>query len=242
MLFAPVASRLHRPALHSFERFLDAVGGHAAVRGAVVEDVALADRYRNADLPVDARLGRGSIAFRMYPEGPRQLVEGFTKNFAGGAGAIPWWRTLLIFIWITGLLVAEVSRTGRVSLAAFWARRARRLLPAAVLVLVEWRRDLFDGKRWAMLLAGALAVAAGSAIVDAARGLMPFAWILGNFEQNIVHNVSARYGTFPALSYVAWFMEVWSWWMVPAVIGILYGWRQAPGLLAAAAVTRPSPA
>jgi glycosyltransferase involved in cell wall biosynthesis len=84
----------------------ETVGGHAAVRGAVVEDVALAERYRSAGLPVDARLGRGSIAFRMYPEGPRQLVEGFTKNFAGGAGAIPWWRTLLIFVWITGLLLA----------------------------------------------------------------------------------------------------------------------------------------
>ena len=44
-----------------------------------------------------------------------------------------------------------------------------------MVVLVEWRRDLFDGKRWAMLLAGALAVAAASAIVDAARGLVPFA-------------------------------------------------------------------
>lgn len=108
---------------------------------------------------------------------------------------------------------------------------------AAVLVLVEWRRDLFDWRRWTALLAGAVAVAALSAAIDGARGLVPFAWILGNFEQNIVHNVSARYGTFPALSYVAWFMEVWSWWMVPAVIGIRYGWRQAPGLLAAAAVT-----
>ena len=36
---------------------------------------------------------------------------------------------------ITGLLVSEVARTGHVSLARFWARRARRLLPAATLVL-----------------------------------------------------------------------------------------------------------
>ncbi|MGD9956267.1 MAG: acyltransferase family protein [Candidatus Nanopelagicales bacterium] len=36
---------------------------------------------------------------------------------------------------ITGLLVSEVTRTGHVSLARFWARRARRLLPAATLVL-----------------------------------------------------------------------------------------------------------
>jgi len=36
---------------------------------------------------------------------------------------------------ITGLLVAEVGRSGRVSLSRFWARRARRLLPAATLVI-----------------------------------------------------------------------------------------------------------
>ncbi|WP_420128640.1 acyltransferase family protein [Longimicrobium sp.] len=36
---------------------------------------------------------------------------------------------------ITGLLVAEVERTGRVDLAAFYSRRVRRLLPAAALML-----------------------------------------------------------------------------------------------------------
>jgi peptidoglycan/LPS O-acetylase OafA/YrhL len=36
---------------------------------------------------------------------------------------------------ITSHLLREVARTGRVSLAAFWARRARRILPAALLVL-----------------------------------------------------------------------------------------------------------
>jgi len=37
---------------------------------------------------------------------------------------------------ITGLLVREVERTGTVSLAAFYARRARRILPSAYLVLL----------------------------------------------------------------------------------------------------------
>ena len=37
---------------------------------------------------------------------------------------------------ITRLLVGEVERTGTVSLAAFWGRRARRLLPASTLVVV----------------------------------------------------------------------------------------------------------
>ncbi|MEV0003551.1 acyltransferase family protein [Micromonospora sp. NPDC050980] len=37
---------------------------------------------------------------------------------------------------ITGLLVGELERTGRLSLTGFYARRAKRLLPAAVLVLL----------------------------------------------------------------------------------------------------------
>ncbi|MFF5181058.1 acyltransferase family protein [Micromonospora sp. NPDC000316] len=37
---------------------------------------------------------------------------------------------------ITGLLVAEVDRTGRLSLIGFYGRRAKRLLPAAVVVLI----------------------------------------------------------------------------------------------------------
>ena len=35
---------------------------------------------------------------------------------------------------ITGILIAEVEGTGRISLSRFWARRIRRLLPAAMLV------------------------------------------------------------------------------------------------------------
>ncbi|MDG4780375.1 acyltransferase [Micromonospora sp. WMMD961] len=37
---------------------------------------------------------------------------------------------------ITGLLVAEVNRTGHLSLIGFYGRRAKRLLPAAVVVLI----------------------------------------------------------------------------------------------------------
>nr|WP_225321122.1 acyltransferase [Streptomyces luteolifulvus] len=37
---------------------------------------------------------------------------------------------------ITGLLVGEATRCGRIGLAAFWGRRARRLLPALVCVVV----------------------------------------------------------------------------------------------------------
>ena len=37
---------------------------------------------------------------------------------------------------ITGLLIHEAERTGRVSIRGFYMRRARRILPAAMLTLV----------------------------------------------------------------------------------------------------------
>ena len=37
---------------------------------------------------------------------------------------------------ITGQLARELSRTGRIALPAFWAKRARRLLPASIVVLI----------------------------------------------------------------------------------------------------------
>ncbi|SCE95762.1 acyltransferase family protein [Micromonospora mirobrigensis] len=53
---------------------------------------------------------------------------------------------------ITGLLIAELERTGRISLTSFYARRAKRLLPAAAIVLVAsllltWL--LLPRSRWA---------------------------------------------------------------------------------------------
>ena len=58
-------------------------------------------------------------------------VPGFRAGFVG----VDIFFVLSGFL-ITSLLLQEVRRTGRVSLPAFWARRARRLLPALVLVLL----------------------------------------------------------------------------------------------------------
>ena len=58
-------------------------------------------------------------------------VPGFRAGFVG----VDIFFVLSGFL-ITSLLLEEIRRTGRVSLSAFWARRARRLLPALVLVLL----------------------------------------------------------------------------------------------------------
>lgn len=83
-----------------------AVGGHDAVRAQVVEDGALARRFADAGRPVTCLGGRGTVAFRMYPNGVGQLVEGWTKNFATGAGATRPLTFLLIAVWLSGCISA----------------------------------------------------------------------------------------------------------------------------------------
>lgn len=92
------------PCLVIDRRDYDRIGGHEAVRGSVVEDVALARRAAAAGLAVNALGGGDAVAFRMYPSGVRQLVEGWTKNYATGAGAVGLPRLALIGLWITALL------------------------------------------------------------------------------------------------------------------------------------------
>jgi len=55
--------------------------------------------------------------------------------FAGGFVGVDVFFVLSGFL-ITGLLAREVSRTGRVRIASFWARRMKRLLPASATVLL----------------------------------------------------------------------------------------------------------
>ena len=67
----------------------DAIGGHAAVRDAVAEDLKLAQRTHAAGLPVHLLLGESQLATRMYTS-LRELVGGWRKNvFAGGREAMP---------------------------------------------------------------------------------------------------------------------------------------------------------
>lgn len=75
------------PCLFTSTTAYRAAGGHAAVRGQVVEDVALARNYAAAGFAVGVLGGGELVRFRMYPGGTRQLVEGWSKNLAAGAGA-----------------------------------------------------------------------------------------------------------------------------------------------------------
>jgi 4,4'-diaponeurosporenoate glycosyltransferase len=82
------------------------VGGHASVASAVLDDVALAKGYQRAGRRVVCLGGRGALSFRMYPSGVRQLVEGWSKNLAGGADAARRITVLLVVAWVSVLIQA----------------------------------------------------------------------------------------------------------------------------------------
>ena len=77
----------------------DAVGGHAAVRAMHTEDIGLARVVGRSALWT----GRPDTSFRMYPDGLRQLVQGWTRSIATGARFTPWWLSLAVALWVWSL-------------------------------------------------------------------------------------------------------------------------------------------
>ena len=93
-------------------------GGHAAVRGAIVDDVQLAAAYDRVGLPVRCVAGGRAVRMRSYPGGLHQLADGWTKNVASGASSAARWPTLAAVLWVcahhaigVGLVLAVLQAT-----------------------------------------------------------------------------------------------------------------------------------
>lgn len=86
------------------------VDGHAVAKHAILEDIALGKALQDTTgKRIRAMAGRGAIAFQMYPEGMKSLIEGWTKNFATGAALIPGWLLAMVSLWITGMFIAFLN-------------------------------------------------------------------------------------------------------------------------------------
>lgn len=91
-------------------------GGHKAVMGEIMEDVALGRLFQRHGLSVRCLGGKGTVGFRMYPDGLAQMVEGWSKNFASGATASHPLLLFLVVVWVFGavesvhLLVSALIR------------------------------------------------------------------------------------------------------------------------------------
>lgn len=119
-------------------------GGHCHpdVRGQVAEDVAMARRFCDTGSPVTLLGGGDLVAYRMYPDGVRQLADGWTKMLAGGAARSPRVPAALTALWVTGAL--RGARCGWTALRP-GPGRAR-----AAAVYAGWAVEM----RWLMRRAG----------------------------------------------------------------------------------------
>lgn len=160
------------PCLVTSRAAYEAAGGHDAVAGEVIEDIHLARAYRAAGLPVRCLAGGDALAFRMYPAGPGQLAEGWTKNLAGGArlarklpvaGAVAWVAA------VAAVAVAGVGACLRLALGRGggvpWAALVGWVVVAAQVRWMLARIGAFRWWAWAAFpvpLAAFLGVFAGS--------------------------------------------------------------------------------
>ena len=99
-----------------------AAGGHAAVRGVVLENLRWASALRESGNRILCLGGQGTLHMRMFPEGFRQMSESWAKAFTQGAAdsgsivlilAIAWISAL----WSTSLLLILPPTGGRLSSA-----------------------------------------------------------------------------------------------------------------------------
>jgi 4,4'-diaponeurosporenoate glycosyltransferase len=81
------------------------VGGHQTVQGRILENFWLAGQFSAAGIPVRSVMGWGVFSFRMYRNGLRELIGGWTKGFASGAGQTPRGTMFLIVMWMIGLML-----------------------------------------------------------------------------------------------------------------------------------------
>ena len=93
---------LFGPCIVMRNRYYFESGGHREVRSEVVEDLALGERLKRQRIPIYCYGGKGTIYFRMYPNGIRDLVEGWSKGFATGAIKTYIPILLVIIAWVGG--------------------------------------------------------------------------------------------------------------------------------------------
>ncbi|KAF5088773.1 4,4'-diaponeurosporenoate glycosyltransferase [anaerobic digester metagenome] len=85
-----------------------AVGGHAAIKTSIVDDVALGEKLKEKGIPFALFLGDQDVAYRMYGGGLGDLIDGWTKNQAAGVARTPLFLIVLVFFWITAAASAPL--------------------------------------------------------------------------------------------------------------------------------------
>jgi 4,4'-diaponeurosporenoate glycosyltransferase len=110
------------PCMVCSHRDYDRVGGHEPVKGTVLENLALGVVFQDHGIPVHCLGGKGTVSFRMYPNGVGEMVEGWSKAVATGASHSHPLLLAASIVWISGAFSAAGAAAGLLlpNLGAGW--------------------------------------------------------------------------------------------------------------------------
>ena len=100
-------------------------GGHDKVKGELLEDLAFGSELQKKGVDIHCLGGKSTISFRMYPNGIKELIKGWSKGFALGAAKTSLPLLILIVAWIAGSigttrsLIEVIVATNNVQIALF---------------------------------------------------------------------------------------------------------------------------
>ncbi|MDQ0114797.1 glycosyltransferase [Paenibacillus harenae] len=83
--------------------------GHEGIKSELLDDLNLGAKFIEAGVPVNNYIGYGVVSFRMYPGGIRSEIEGFSKGAVISTSKLSGFTTLLVAIWLIGLIAAEAA-------------------------------------------------------------------------------------------------------------------------------------
>ncbi len=76
------------------------IGGHSSAKSKILEDLEIGKKFIKNNIPVYCYGGRGTIDFRMYPNGIGDIVNGFSRGFTSGARSTSIINLILVILWI----------------------------------------------------------------------------------------------------------------------------------------------
>ncbi|OPA80997.1 glycosyl transferase family 2 [Paenibacillus selenitireducens] len=85
------------------------IKGHESVKSEVLDDLLIGSKFVEAGIPVTNFIGYGMVSFRMYPQGLRSEIEGFSKGAILSTSTLSPWTIVPIAIWVLGLLVSDAA-------------------------------------------------------------------------------------------------------------------------------------
>lgn len=83
------------------------IGGHESIKSEMLDDLNLGARFQKAGIAVTNYIGKGLVAFRMYPNGWKSELEGFAKGAVLSPSQLSPGTLALIVLWFIGMILSQ---------------------------------------------------------------------------------------------------------------------------------------